>query len=49
MADLIDSVTYTESGATGLPTNCFPLFGGTQCEIIAQVNVPIAFFEQTSP
>ena len=43
------SVTYTESGATGLSLNCFPLFGGTQCETVTQVNVPVSFLEQTGP
>ena len=47
MANDGHSVTYTESGATGLSLNCFPLFGGTQCETVTQVNVPVSFLEQT--
>ena len=42
------SVTYTESGAVGLSLNCYPLFGGTNCEAVTQINVPISFLEQTS-
>lgn len=48
MADSDCSVTWTESGATGLSLNCYSLFGGTQCETVTQVNVPISFLEQTS-
>lgn len=38
VADSDCSVTYTESGATGLSLNCYPLFGGTQCATVSQVN-----------
>ena len=48
MADRDCSVTWTESGGTGLSLNCYPLFGGTQCEAVTQLNVPISFLEQTS-
>ncbi len=38
-----DSITYTESGDASLSLECYPLFGGQQCETVTQVNVNVSF------
>ncbi|MCJ1454130.1 hypothetical protein MMC28_004480 [Mycoblastus sanguinarius] len=41
------NVTYTASGGTGLSLECYPMFSGTSCETVTQVNVPVAFLQET--
>ena len=48
-ADHRYSATFTETGGVGLSLNCYGLFGGTQCETVTQVNVPVSFLEQDGP
>ena len=43
------SATFTETGAIGLSLECYSLFGGTQCQAVTQINVPVSFLEQTGP
>lgn len=47
MLTRVCSVTYTASGASGLSFECYNIFGGESCETVKQVNVPVAFLQQT--